>query len=45
MIHEPSGQPIRYVKGVETERGFEEVPDVEIKGYGHHALNPRRLTS
>ena len=25
MIHEPSGQPIKYQKGVETERGFEEV--------------------
>jgi len=43
MIHEPSGKPIRYVKGVETESGFEEVPDEEIiKGYehakGHHIL-------
>jgi DNA end-binding protein Ku len=43
MIHEPSGKPIRYVKGVETERGFEEVPEEEIiKGYehtkGHHVL-------
>ena len=43
MIHEPSGQPIKYLKGVETERGFEEVPEEEIiKGYehtkGHHVL-------
>jgi DNA end-binding protein Ku len=43
MIHEPSGQPIRYVKGIETEQGFEEVSEDEIvKGYehtkGHHVL-------
>ena len=43
MIHEPSGQPIKYLKGVETERGFEEVLEEEIiKGYehtkGHHVL-------
>jgi DNA end-binding protein Ku len=43
MIHEPSGQPIKYLKGVETEEGFEEVPEEEIiKGYehtkGHHVL-------
>ncbi len=43
MIHEPSGQPIKYLKGVETERGFKEVPEEEIiKGYehtkGHHIL-------
>jgi DNA end-binding protein Ku len=43
MIHEPSGQPIRYVKGIESETGFEEVPEDEIvKGYeyakGHHVL-------
>ena len=43
MIHEPSGQPIKYLKGVETEHGFEEVPEEEIiKGYehtkGHHVL-------
>ena len=43
MIHEPSGQPIKYLKGVETKRGFEEVPEEEIiKGYehtkGHHVL-------
>ena len=43
MIHEPSGKPIRYLKGVETERGFKEVPEDEIiKGYehtkGHHVL-------
>ena len=36
MIHEPSGQPIRYVKGIPTENGFEEVPEEEIiKGYEH----------
>src|SRR4249920_3313135 len=40
MIHEPSGKPI---KGIETDRGFEEVPEEEIiKGYehtkGHHVL-------
>jgi DNA end-binding protein Ku len=43
MIHEPSGKPIKYLKGVETERGFEEVAEEEIiKGYehtkGHHVL-------
>jgi DNA end-binding protein Ku len=43
MIHKPSGKPIKYLKGVETERGFEEVPEEEIiKGYehtkGHHLL-------
>ena len=43
MIHEPSGKPIRYVKGIETERGFKEVGEEEIiKGYehtkGHHVL-------
>jgi non-homologous end joining protein Ku len=27
MIHEPSGKPIRYVKGIPTEHGFEEVPE------------------
>jgi DNA end-binding protein Ku len=36
MIHEPSGKPIRYVKGIPTEQGFEEVPEDEIvKGYEH----------
>jgi DNA end-binding protein Ku len=36
MIHEPSGQPIKYLKGIETDRGFEEVPEEEIiKGYEH----------
>ena len=36
MIHEPSGQPIRYVKGIPTEEGFEEVPEDEIiQGYEH----------
>jgi hypothetical protein len=43
MIHQPSGKPIRYVKGIPTEQGFEEVPEEEIvKGYehakGHHVL-------
>jgi DNA end-binding protein Ku len=43
MIHEPSGKPIRYLKGIETDEGFEEVPEEEIiKGYehtkGHHVL-------
>jgi DNA end-binding protein Ku len=43
MIHEPSGKPIRYVKGIETESGFNEVAEDEIiKGYehtkGHHVL-------
>ena len=35
QIYEPSSEPIRYVKGIETEKGFkEEVPDEEIvKGY------------
>jgi DNA end-binding protein Ku len=36
MIHEPSGKPIKYLKGIETERGFKEVPEEEIiKGYEH----------
>ena len=49
MIHEPSGKPIKYQKGIETENGFEEVPEEEIiKGYehtkGHHVLiNPEEL--
>jgi DNA end-binding protein Ku len=43
MIHKPSGKPIKYLKGVETEEGFEEVPEEEIiKGFeqakGHHVL-------
>jgi DNA end-binding protein Ku len=43
MIHEPSGKPIRYVKGIETDKGFKEVPEEEIiKGYeqtkGHYVL-------
>jgi DNA end-binding protein Ku len=43
MIHEPSGKPIKYLKGIETDQGFEEVPEEEIiKGYehtkGHHVL-------
>ena len=49
MIHEPSGKPIKYLKGIETEQGFEEVPEKEIiKGYeqakGHHVLiNPEEI--
>jgi DNA end-binding protein Ku len=49
MIHKPSGKPIKYLKGVETEHGFEEVPEEEIiKGYehtrGHHVLiNPEEI--
>jgi DNA end-binding protein Ku len=36
MIHKPTGKPIRYLKGVETETGFEEIPEDEIiKGYEH----------
>ena len=36
MIHEPSGKPISYLKGIETDQGFEEVPDEEIiKRYEH----------
>ena len=36
MIHKPSGKPIRYLKGIETDRGFKEVPEDEIvKGYEH----------
>jgi DNA end-binding protein Ku len=43
IIHEPSGQPIRYVKGVHDGDKFIEVPEEEIvKGYehakGHHVL-------
>ena len=34
MIHEPSGKPIKYLKGIETDQGFEEVAEEEIiKGY------------
>ena len=49
MIHEPSGKPIKYLKGIETEQGFEEIPEEEIiKGYehakGHHVLiNPEEI--
>jgi DNA end-binding protein Ku len=49
MIHEPSGKPIKYLKGIETDQGFEEVPEGEIiKGYehtkGHHVLiNPEEI--
>ena len=49
MIHEPSGKPIRYVKGVHDGDEFIEVPEEEIiKGYehakGHHVLiDPKEL--
>ena len=43
MIQEPSGQPIKYLKGVETERGFDEVSEEEIiKGYEHTKGHQRR---
>ena len=36
MIHEPTGKPIRYVKGVIDGDEFTEVPEEEIvKGYEH----------
>jgi DNA end-binding protein Ku len=36
QIHAPSGKPIKYQKGVQTEHGFEEVPEEDIiKGYEH----------
>ena len=36
QIHAPSGQPIRNLKGIITDQGFEEVPEAEIiKGYEH----------
>ena len=36
MMHEPSGKPIRYLKGIETDNGFREVSEEEIiKGYEH----------
>jgi DNA end-binding protein Ku len=43
MIHAPTGNPIKYQKGIETERGFKEVPEEKIvKGYehakGHHVI-------
>jgi DNA end-binding protein Ku len=43
QIHEPSGTPIKYVKGVQDGETFTEVPDEEIvKGYeyakGQHVL-------
>jgi DNA end-binding protein Ku len=49
MIHEPSGKPIKYLKGIETERGFKEVPEEEIiKGYEytkrqHVLIKPKEL--
>ena len=43
QIHEPSGNPIKYVKGVRDGDAFTEVPEEQIiKGYehakGHHVL-------
>jgi len=49
QIHEPSGTPIRYVKGVHDGDTFTEVPDAEIvKGYeyakGSHVLiDPKEI--
>ena len=49
QIHEPSGTPIRQVKGVRDGDTFTEVPDEEIvKGYeyakGHHVLiDPKEI--
>ena len=49
MIHEPTGKPIKYVKGVIDGDEFTEVPEEEIvKGYehakGHHVLiHPEEL--
>ena len=49
LILEPSRKPIKYLKGIETDQGFEEVAEEEIiKGYehakGHHVLiEPREL--
>ena len=49
MIHEPTGKPIKYVKGVIDGDEFTEVPEEEIvKGYehtkGHHVLiHPKEL--
>jgi DNA end-binding protein Ku len=49
QIHEPSGTPIRYLKGVHDGDTFTEVPDEEIvKGYeyakGHHVLiDPKEI--
>ncbi|MGI8851885.1 MAG: Ku protein [Methyloceanibacter sp.] len=47
QIHEPSGKPIKYVKGVRDADTFTEVPEEEIiKGYehakGHHVLIHRK---
>ena len=49
QIHEPSGNPIKYVKGVRDGDSFTEVPEEEIiKGYehakGHHVLiHPKEI--
>src|SRR6185312_6757580 len=51
QIPEPSGQPIKNVKGVRDGDTFTEAPEEEIiKGYehakGHHVLiHPREMTS
>lgn len=42
MIHEPSGQPIKYLKGVKTEDSFEEVPE---EGSSRVMSTPRVTTS
>jgi DNA end-binding protein Ku len=49
QIHEPSGKPVKYVKGVRDGDTFTEVPDEEIiKGYehakGYHVLiHPKEI--
>ena len=49
QIHEPSGQPIKNVKGIRDGDTFTEVPEEEIiKGYehakGHHVLiHPKEI--
>ena len=49
QIHEPSGQPIKNVKGLRDGDAFTEVPEEEIiKGYehakGHHVLiHPKEI--
>ncbi len=45
MIHEESDKAIKYVKGIDTERGFEVVPEEEIvKGYEHHIIRLLEVT-
>jgi non-homologous end joining protein Ku len=49
QIHEPSGTPIRYLKGVHDGNNFTEVPDEEIvKGYEyakvqHVLIDPKEI--